>query len=284
MSKEREIAEVLGAVVSAFAEFRIRAPIEWSNEERAAYQAAYDLCCSLQSAPKPAPQSESEAAQPDRIHELLDAWNCLFFDDEGHVDHASWKRLEDAFAAICATLCDPDEYSALRQIVESWDACDATVNIPPFDGSSALFEAVGVARLIINSTPEPATQSEPEAVRLLKAISKAWVDDIDDGGEPSRTENAIASVHTFLSRPPGPDWRTLYGSLMAAVTRHINADSLVRALTGEQQGELPEERDIDSLNRAQHEAVAAHDALLELVNNRRDALASEAAAAGKGGE
>lgn len=71
MSKGQSIVDVLSAVVSAFAEFRIRAPVEWSDEERAAYQAAYDLCCSMQSEPSPAPQSEPEAVR--LLRALFDA-------------------------------------------------------------------------------------------------------------------------------------------------------------------------------------------------------------------
>lgn len=115
MSKEREIAEVLGAVVSAFAEFRIRAPVELSDEERAAYQAAYDLCCSLQSEPKPAPQSELEAV---RLLRLLE--ESL---DDTESDN---RHLRKAVRDFLSRSPGPDWRTLAKKAWEGWQSAQMT--------------------------------------------------------------------------------------------------------------------------------------------------------------
>lgn len=165
VSKEREIAEVLDAVISAFAKFRIRSPIDWNDGEQKAYEAAYDLSCELQSVPQPAPQSETPVGTREFLGQVAG-----LIDSVASVDHRP----------------------------EFW---------PVFLQS--------VARDIREHLTEvPATQSESEAVRLLR---EAY-----DLMQPTdATHDWFVSMDAFLSRPAGPDWRKLAVSLAkkAKVTR-----------------------------------------------------------------
>jgi hypothetical protein len=190
VSKEREIAEVLDAVISAFAKFRIRSPIDWNDGEQKAYEAAYDLSCELQSVPQPAPQSETPVGTREFLGQVAG-----LIDSVASVDHRP----------------------------EFW---------PVFLQS--------VARDIREHLTEvPATQSESEAVRLLRKLHfqiGSTQPNISEGvGE------AYAECSLFLSRPAGPDWRTLAmdawkGWQSAQMTKPMYA--IRDALAAEKGGEL----------------------------------------------
>lgn len=114
------------------------------------------------------------------------------------------------------------EIELLRDVLDIWDSISLVEIERPtgfkYPAMCDNFESIREHLRTVDAAPNPATQSESEAVELLRETTNALTVLRTLGEfEESCIVELLRKNSTFLSIPPGPDWRKLAVELRDAV-------------------------------------------------------------------